>query len=269
MKILRKFHEYKTSNRNSIRKTLKITIALTIVLVLNPMISFSQDMYRIHEDVVKPSKIMEYEGILQEMMTIVNKHKLEDTKWISLVTNNSHYSYISPLKNMADMDKPSFVATLIEKEGKEAITDLFSRMDKCYDTELDYIVTLDKELTYMPNGITQTPEGENYRNNHFFYIAPSNRGIVKEKMKAIKTLFESKGSKMYYRVYKSGFGASGEYYMVAVAAKDAGDMAEKEKENDALLGEGLQKALNDLYFNTLRYEKLEGTIRPDLSYSTE
>ncbi|NOY47241.1 MAG: hypothetical protein GXO84_03355 [Chlorobi bacterium] len=248
-------------------KVLKTTIMLAIMLLLTPMISNAQDMYYVHEDVVKPSKVMEYEGVLQELLTLVNKHKLEDTRWITLVSNNSHYSYISPLANMAELDKPSFVAQLAEKAGKEVVSDIFNRMNTCYDTELDYILTLDKDLTYMPNGITQTPEGENYRNNHLFYISPSNRSVVKEKMKAVKTLFESKGSKMYYRVYKSGFGTAGEYYMVAVAAKDAEDMEKKSKANEALMGKELQETLNQLYFNSLRYEKLEGDIRPDLSYS--
>jgi uncharacterized protein with GYD domain len=250
-------------------KVLKTTIMLATIVLLAPMISNAQDLYYIHEDVVKPSKVMEYEGVLQELLTLVKKHKLEDTRWITLVSNNSHYSYISPLANMAELDKPSFVAQLAEKAGKEVVSDIFNRMNTCYDTELDYILTLDKDLTYMPNGITQTPEGENYRNNHLFYISPSNRSVVKEKMKAVKALFESKGSKMYYRVYKSTFGTAGEYYMVAVAAKDAGDMDAKGKANEALMGKELQKTLNQLYFNSLRYEKLEGDIRLDLSYSPE
>ena len=121
----------------------------------------------------------------------------------------------------------------------------------------------------MPNGITQTPEGENYRQNHVLYITPSNRAIVKEKLQALKTLYSSKASKLYYRVYKSGFGTDGEYYMVAIAAKDAADYAKKSNENKALIGEELQSAINDMYFNSLRYEKIEGNIRPDLAYSSK
>jgi hypothetical protein len=250
-------------------KTLKTTIILAIIVLLSPMISIAQDMYYVHQDVVKPSKVVEYEGILQEMMALTKKHNLQDTGWITLVSNNSNYSYVSPLANMAELDKPSFVAQLAEKAGKDVISRLFDRMDKCYDTELNYTLILDKDLTYMPNGFTQTPAGENYRNNHLFHISPSNRAAIKEKMKAVKALFESKGSKLYYRVYKSGFGTPNEYYMVAVAAKDAEDMELKGKANRDLLGEDLQKVLNELYFSSLRYEKLEGNIRPDLSYSPE
>ena len=250
-------------------KTIKSTIILVVFLCLVTNFSQAQQKFRVHEDIVKPSHVMEYEGILAEMMDMVNKHKITAASWITLTSINSHYMYISPIANYADLDKPSFIAQLVEKEGAEKISNLFDRMDKCYDTELDYIITLNAELSYMPNGITQTPEGENYRQNHVLYITPSNRAIVKEKLQALKTLYSSKASKLYYRVYKSGFGTDGEYYMVAIAAKDAADYAKKSNENKALIGEELQSAINDMYFNSLRYEKIEGNIRPDLAYSSK
>ncbi len=234
-----------------------------------PSISNAQDLYRVHEDVVKPSHVTEYEGILAELMTMVKKNEVKDARWITFVTNNSHYSYLTPIKNMADLDKPSFVAQLIEKEGREKVSDLFSRMNKCYDTELDYILSLNRDLSYMPTGITQTPEGENYRENHVLYVSPSNTSIVNDKLKALKKLYESKGSTAYYRVYNSGFGTDGQYIMVATAAKDPMDLELKGKVNRELLGEDLQKLIFDMYVNTLRYEKIEGQIRPELGYTSK
>jgi hypothetical protein len=63
---------------------------------------------------------------------------------------------------MADIDKPLF-ETLAEKMGADNLNDLSTRMDKCYEIEHNYMLELDKELSYMPGGITQTPEGEDYR----------------------------------------------------------------------------------------------------------
>jgi hypothetical protein len=249
-------------------KTIKLTFLLAFVLCISLNFSFAQQKFRVHEDVVKPSHVMEYEGILAEMMSLVNKNKVTDASWITLTSINSHYMYISPISNYADLDKPSFISQLVEKEGAEKISDLFDRMDKCYNTELDYTITLNAKLSYMPNGITQTPEGENYRQNHVLYVTPSKRRIVKEKLEALKALYSSKKSKLYYRVYNSGFGTDGEYFMVAIAAKDAEDYARKGNENKALIGEELQSAINDMYFNCLRYEKIEGNIRPDLAYSS-
>jgi len=250
-------------------KTLKSTLIILILILIAPISTSAQKMYRIHEDVVKPSHIKEYEGIVKELLDMVKKHDIQDTKWITAVTNNSHYLFVAPIENYAVLDKPNFVSQLIEKEGQEKVSELFIKMDKCYDTELDYIITLNEELTYMPEGITQTPEGENYREFHYIYISPGNRSVVKEKMKAIKALYESKGSKTHYRVYNSGFGTDGEYYMVAIAAKDAEHMAQKGKANKELLGEEGQSTMWDMYSNVMRYEKVEAEMRPDLAYSSQ
>ena len=58
-------------------------------------------------------------------------------------------------------------------------------------------------------------------------------------MKGVKDLFATKNSKEYYRIYRSGFGVTDSYYMVAIAAKDEIDSATRGKANDELLGEGL------------------------------
>jgi Fe-S cluster assembly scaffold protein SufB len=248
-------------------KTIKSLLIILILVVLAPINLSAQKMYRIHEDVVKPSHIMEYETVVNELLTMVRKHNIQNTNWLTSVTVNSHYLFISPLENMAELDKPNFISELVEKEGSEKIMALFNRMDKCYDTELDYIISLNEELTYMPEGISQTIEGENFREFHYVYVSPGNRAVMKEKMKAIKALYESKGSKTYYRVYNSGFGTDGEFYMVAIAAKDAEHMAQKGKANEALFGEDGQKTMWDMYSNVLKYKKMEAEMRPDLAYS--
>ena len=248
-------------------KTIKLFLIILILVVLAPINASAQKMYRIHEDVVKPSHVLEYETVVGELLALMKKHKVQNANWITSVTNNSHYLFIAPLENMAELDKPSFISELADKEGSEKVMALFNRMDKCYDTELDYVISLNEELTYMPEGISQTIEGENFREFHYVYVSPENRAAMKEKMKAIKSLYESKGSKTYYRVYNSGFGTDGEFYMVAIAAKDSEHMAQKGKANEALFGDEGQKTMWDMYSNVLRYEKMEGEMRPDLAYS--
>jgi len=255
-------------------KTLKITLLLLSMLLLCPTITMAQDksekkMYRVHEDQVKLSMVSEYESIVKELVAMLNKHKLPDLHWITLASSDSKYRFVSPIKNMAELDKPSWIRALVEKEGKDAVYALFDRMDKCYDTELDYIITLDEELTYMPEGFNQTPEGENYRKNHFLYVSPGNRAVVKEKIKAVKDFNVNKGSIVSYRVYTSGFGTDGEYYMVAIAAKDSEHYAKRGNENREILGDERKKVFEELWSNLLKYEVVEGWIRPDLAYSSK
>jgi hypothetical protein len=249
---------------NSFKKVL----LLAVVVLLAPKALYAQQKYHIHEDVVKPSMTGEYESILAEVSELVKANPLDDVTMLVMRGNNNHYYFIRPINNMAELDKPSPVVQLAEKAGKDKVWPLFSRMDKCYDVEKDYILTLNSELSYMPSGITQTPEGENYREHYKIYVTPANRAVVREKMQAIKNLFSSKGSKMYYRVYESGFGTEAEYYMVSVAAKDEYDMGLKGKANDELLGADIDETMYDMFQNVLKIEEIEAEMRPEF-YMTQ
>ncbi len=52
-------------------------------------------IYRVHEDQVKLSMISEYESILKELVAMVEKHKLPDLHWITLVSSDSKYRFVS------------------------------------------------------------------------------------------------------------------------------------------------------------------------------
>ncbi len=254
-------------------KNIKSLLFTGLAFLLTHGLIHSQDdnapqAYWVHEDVVKPAKVQDYEKICKELLSNMKQHKISTFSSIVTNTDDNRFLWVSPLENMADLDKPVF-ADLSEKMGKEAMSNLFNRMDECYDTEQDYVLYLSKKLTYMPEGISQTTEGEDYRKFHYFHITPGNRKIVSQKMEAIKAMFSSKGSKLSYRVYKSGFGVRGEYYMVAVSAKDAADYAAKIKSNNELLGEEWIKLYGELQSSLLKYENITGRMRPDMAYSMD
>jgi len=248
----------------------KFLIALLFILpmgLLQAQNSSSQ-AYWVHEDVVKLNMVGEYESVVKELVGNMKKHNIQEVNMIVANLVGARYLYVGPIENMAELDRSSF-ATLSEKMGADAMGNLFDRMDKCYDIEQNYVIYLDKDLSYMPAGITQTPEGQDYRKFHYLHFSPGDRAMIKEKMKAVKDMYVQKGLKEYYRVYKSGFGTRGEFYMVAVAAKDAIDYAKQTAEINALLGEDGNKTMGDLFSNLLKYEVFEGRMRSELGYSPE
>lgn len=222
--------------------------------------------YWVHQDNVNLVKIQDYEVVAKELTTLLKENNIQDESWLTSSTSDGRYMYVIPINNMADIDRPLF-KSLTDKIGTEKLYALFSKMDKCYDSHTNYIIHLDKELSYMPDGITLTPEGQNFREFHFLHFTPGNAAKVKKQMKAVKDIFANKGSKVHYRVYKTGFGSPSDYYLVAVAAKNPIDMAQKGATNDELLGEEGNKAFGVLFSNLSKYEKVEGRIRTDLGYS--
>jgi hypothetical protein len=160
------------------------------------------------------------------------------------------------------------MAPLAEKMGEENFRAIFSRFDKCYDTHRNYMVHLINDMSYMPNGLTTNTEGEDYRKWHFFHVTPQNVANLRNKMKEIQSLYETKGAKQYFRIYRNGFGSTGDYYLVVISAKDAQSYAKTSEETDKLLGEEGEKLFNDLMQYVHKYESKTGRMRPDLAYTS-
>lgn len=250
--------------------TLKSTILSIAMLALVPLMGFAQEsknqLFYIHEDLVKPSMIQEYEQISKEFKEACIEHNLQGLSWQVASTSTGRYLNISPIANMAELDQ-NVMAPLAEKMGDEAFKDMFKRFNQCYDKHGDYTVYLNEELTYMPEGINTTTEGQNYRKWHFLHVTPENIPNLKAKLIALKALYARKGSKEYYRIYHNGFGGMGDYYVAVLSAIDEEDYAKKSKANEVLLGEEGKKLFDEVFQYVFKYEVESGGMHPDLGYT--
>lgn len=249
----------------------KLNLWILAIILAAPMALISQEapkMFWVHEDQVKPSMAMEYEKITKELVENCKKHNIQTLGWITTATNDFRYMFVSPINSMADITYDGF-KPLQEAMGDEAFGKMFSDMDKCYTSHGDYILHLNEELTYMPEGFTQTPDGQDYRKFYYVRTTPEHNGKLKEKMKAIKQFYADKGAKVHYRVYQSGFGTMGNYYLVAIAAKDAVSYETMGDENDAILGEERHEMFGNMMQYVTSIDEVTGMMRPDLAYSPQ
>ena len=196
----------------------------------------AQDLkYWILADQVKPAMEAEYVQANKDLIAACKKHNFQNLTWTANRADDGVYNYISTIENMGDLDKKYF-EPLEEKMGKENMQLLWDKFDKCVDKSKSYIITLKKELSYMPNGLTAQTDTDRYRKHHYFFVAPSNLKTVTEKIKAITALYTKKNSKVNYRVYKSGFGSNEDYFLVSISAKNEEEYAKIMEENRILLG---------------------------------
>ncbi len=245
-------------------KTMKSILTLVVLLCLTCYSSHAQQMFLVHQDNVKPSKFMEYEKIAKEFNEACMTHNLQ-MEWFAASANDFSYYYITPIENFAELDKRPMED--MAKAMGDKFTDLFNRYDACYSSHGNYIVVSVDELSYMPEGASESLEGQNYRKWFFMYYPPKHAKKVKEGMKAVRDMFASKGSKQYYRVYRSGFGAMENYYMVSVASKDEIEGAKEAKANNDVLGPERWETFSKVMNYISRMEEYSGEMRPDLSYS--
>ncbi len=222
--------------------------------------------YAVHEDVVKPSKMAQYEAVAKEFTELMNKYKneVDGLQYLCASTDDLRYLFVWPIDNMADLDKNP-VGEVREKVGAEKFDKIMARMDECYDKHFTYTLTLDKKMSYMPEGISQTQEGMNYREYHYYYTTPSMMKKLADAGMEIKKYHEKNDSGANYRIYRSGMGTSDAFFMVAISAKDPADMAQRQQSMMAKLGPEYQTLLQNALKYSTRYEKQTGWIRPDLS----
>lgn len=268
MKILKKFNE-RFLNRSDVTKTLKtVTLLFTMLLMTAHYTTAQNQTFWIHADQVKPAKQADYEKVTKDFIDACKKHDVKDADWTTARISDGTYLSITPIANMADLDKNP-LAPLMEKMGEDNFRDIFNRFNECYDEHGDYIVTLISDLSYMPDGLTLNTPGQDYRKWHFLYVKPSNSQALRAKIKEIQALYVQKGAKEHYRMYHSGFGTMGEYYLAVVSAKDDQSYAKSSDENDVLLGDEGKKLFSEMFALLERYEVKTGAMRPDLGYTAK
>lgn len=222
-------------------------------------------MYWIHEDRTKPPMSNKQESVDKELIAALKKHEITDISWFTMVSLDYRYFYISPIENMAAFDKDPF-GSLSEKIGQKERDKIFAKYQNCYETHGDYVIILNKDLSYQPDGINVTPIGKNFRNNTYYHFTPDNAEKARELAVKFKELYTRKNSKLHYRVYSDGFGVMGTYFMVAAAAESPEDYERMVVDNRLLLGDEGAELYRELEETISSLEVVRGYIRPDLSY---
>ena len=247
-------------------KTIKNTFLLAFMLCFVSSVSFAQKMYQVHQDNVNPSMLMEYEKVAKNFNAACVEHNLQSS-WLTVMMDDFTFLYVTPMESFADLDKRPF-ADMAKAMGDD-FGKMFDAFDKCYDSHGTYTITLDEDLTYMPDGIDPSTEGQDYRNFYYIHFTPQNEKNLRDAMKEVKQMFADKGSKNHYRVYRTGFGVMDSYYMVAMSSKDPVDSAQKTKTNEELLGPERYETFNKVLMAASNMEEVTGQIRRDLSYASK
>ena len=250
-------------------KHLKNIIPL-ILFVMAPILAQAQSeknyqAFWVHEDRVKPGMTETYEKVTKDLVAACKENDVKDASWLTVRMNDNTYLYVSPIEGMADLDKNGF-EVLGEKMGSDKMGALFSRYDETYNKHGDYVIYLNKELSYMPGGVAQTIDGQDYRLFYYNYVTPENMKGFADTMKKIKGAFEKHNSKLHYRVYTSGFGVMGTYFMIAVASENEMKGAQLGDENWEMMKDDFQPLLTELNKHTYKMEEKRGWMRPDLAY---
>ena len=255
---------YYSPNRG-FKINLWIVLLLLISLSAIAQAEKNYQAYLVHEDRVKPGMVDEYEQVAKDLVAACTEHNIQDLNWLTVSQADHTYLYLTPMEKFAELDANSF-SGLSEKMGEDKMNALFDRFNPCYDEHGDYVIYLQKNLSYQPSGINTNPEGKYYRKFMYDYVTPSNQKAYLEGLKAIKELFVKMNSKMNYRIYSTGFGIMGKYYLIVLEGEDPVKFETLAAENWEDIGEDLMPLVKKIQTSVFRSEEKTGWMRGDLSY---
>ena len=227
--------------------------------------SAEKRMFIIHEDRVKPSKVLHYEETARELQALLKKHGSAEMAYNAASSEDFTYLYISEISSFAELDKDPW-AGFTAKVGEETMEDLWNSFDKCYDVHRNYLVSLSPELSYVPEDDVMADNGHTFRRWNYYYIQPEFAAEGDEVARAWKALYEKHNVSNGYRVYRSGLGQEMHIFTVVRWAQDAAAMDAIQASEQALFGEEGSKLWERTLAVCRKIDSRDGQMRPDLAY---
>lgn len=245
-------------------------VLMCIVPILNATAQEQESktqLFTIHEDVVIPSKVAEYEKVAKNFAEFVAEQNITSMQYTAANSDDFVYIYISPLENMADLDKMyAGFQELEEKAGKERFDNVMKGFEGKYHSHRDYLIRMHPELSYKPEYGNNLADGMNYRRWDFYHVYPGKEAEIENIAKEWMALNESNNIEQGYRVYMGDMGTDMPLVIVAHSALNATDFYTNYEKNMAKMGDKAKKLMEKTMGITWKFETKDGMMRPDLSY---
>lgn len=228
------------------------------------------ELYLIHEEIAKPSMVMQYESVTRELLNTLAE-KNADPKIMSMnlfTTTDLHYVYVVPISSFAGIDaiNQQFM-NVAQAAGKDRWADLMNRGNATMSSYNEFVVMKRPDLSYVP--ATPRVKQSDVRFAHWaFYYLDASKPMdgVEQIAKDYVALFRSKNVPDPFTVYVASSGNDLPLLVVSVPAKSAADYYTEDERVAAMLGADVRPLQARALANTRRYEVKDATLRPELSY---
>ena len=218
----------------------------------------------VRDDVVKPSMTVYYEASLTGLSQFLAKSDVQGIKYITQLQDDYHYTHITTLKDMNDIN--GGLRAFIKGDKKSAEFDLiWSDLNETIESYTYYVVKYEPELSYVPDGKVWLEKAP-YRRWNYFYFQPGTEKEVEKILKAWKNLYENKGLDHGFRVFSAVIGLEQPVILFTTWAESPIDYQTNLQENIELLedeGAILWMAMMEL---VRKVETVEGWYLPQYSY---
>ena len=250
----------------------KIFLALTAVLLMSSGLLIAQQemkdqLYWVREEVARVDMWDKYEATSKEWVELMTGAGLDFPYMWASKRDDSHYYYLFPLDNYAEIDKmPEIFGSAIDKIGKDKWAKFLVENESTIETHKDFIVTRSAKYSYVPKEPRLKPEDAKFIHWMFFHYKLENRKEVMDILTEWKDLYQEKNIKNGYTIWLIELGLDNNMMALTENYKDGADFYSTTDADNKLM----EAEANALWAKMSPYitsvENKYGNQRPDLGF---
>lgn len=226
-------------------------------------------LFLIHEEIARPSMVMQYESTTHDLLNALTAAKADPkTFGVSLFsTPDFHYIYVVPIANWGAIDSfQSEWMKLGDTIGKEKFKDLMNRGNATMSSYNEFVAVRRLDLSYMPATPRLKPEEQRYVQWQFYYLDAAHADDAEQIARDYAALFKAKNIADGFTVYQVLSGNDLPLLVVSTTGRSAADYAANDEKVNAMLGTDVRPLQARAMAITRKFEIRQGMYRPELSY---
>jgi len=249
-------------------------MVIIVALLVFPLLAVAQtppkgQMLLIHEEIARPSMLMQYDASLREILAALTEKKADPSIFgMSLfVTPEFHYIYIVPISNYGALDKFQAAWMAVgEQVGKAKWQAMMDRANASMESYNETVAMLRPDLSYMPANPRLKMDEQKYVQIQFYYVIPGKEMEAEAIAKDYGALFKQKNIPDGFNVYWAMNGTDLPLLVVTSAGRSRADYYANDEKVNATLGNDVRPLQARALAITRRYEIRESMAHPELSF---
>jgi len=222
--------------------------------------------YFVVEVLVKPPMISKYETAAKQMVSLYSQHNAP-YPFYGFLADDMKYHFLSPVENLADVDKMFKVDMELEKKmGEEKMKEIEELGAGTYEYVHTYMIYHRPDLSYTPENPRLQPQEANFRHLIYYYIQPDKEKEFQEILKKFVSQPKLKSINDGYDIYFGGIGMNTPVCIIILSGKSAADFETHYEKIWGILGDEAMMMVQELVGMARELDIKTAWFRPDLSY---
>jgi len=237
--------------------------------------AFAADMpkpefFIVHEELAKPNSLVAYEAATRDLIAAMTEKKVNVpfSNWRTFSTTDMHYYFVAQVDGFAALDKiPAGFAKARDMVRAARWDDISRRGNETMSSYNEFVVMHRPDLSYTPANPRVAAADRRYFRWEFYYIIPGKEQEAEQVARDYIALFKQKNIGDPFNIYVALSGNDLPLWVVSIPAKSETDLVAADAQVNATVGDAIRPLQARALAVTRRFERREGMLRPDLSYS--